>query len=67
MGYDVGDKSSVLDGGLSFNTSARIVSQTRTREIWSLCRQYDSEKLLAMGLLIIKQDQPLIITILSTF
>jgi enoyl-CoA hydratase/carnithine racemase len=61
------DKFSVLDGGLSFNTSARIIGWTKAREIWFLCRRYEAQQALDMGLVIMKRDRPLVVTLLSTF
>jgi naphthoate synthase len=39
-----------FDGGYGSGLLARIVGQKRAREIWFLCRQYDAQEALAMGL-----------------
>ncbi len=39
-----------FDGGFGASYLARIVGQKKAREIWYLCRQYDSAEALAMGL-----------------
>lgn len=46
----VGPKVGSFDGGLGSSYLARIVGQKKAREIWFLCRQYDSEEALSMGL-----------------
>ncbi len=45
-----GPKVGSFDGGFGASYLARIVGQKRAREIWFLCRQYDAEQALAMGL-----------------
>jgi len=45
-----GPKVGSFDGGLGSSYLARIVGQKKAREIWFLCRQYDAEEALAMGL-----------------
>jgi naphthoate synthase len=45
-----GPKVGSFDGGLGSSYLARIVGQKRAREIWYLCRQYDAQQALAMGL-----------------
>lgn len=45
-----GPKVGSFDGGLGSSYLARIVGQKRAREIWFLCRQYDAQQALAMGL-----------------
>lgn len=39
-----------FDGGFGASYLARIVGQKKAREIWYLCRQYDAQEALAMGL-----------------
>jgi naphthoate synthase len=39
-----------FDGGFGAGYLARIVGQKKAREIWYLCRQYNAEEALAMGL-----------------
>ena len=39
-----------FDGGFGASYLARMVGQKKAREIWYLCRQYDAEKALQMGL-----------------
>lgn len=39
-----------FDGGFGASYLARIVGQKKAREIWYLCRQYDAEEALEMGL-----------------
>lgn len=46
----VGPKVGSFDGGLGSSYLARIVGQKKAREIWFLCRQYDAEQALEMGL-----------------
>lgn len=46
----VGPKVGSFDGGLGSSYLARIVGQKKAREIWFLCRQYDAEEALKMGL-----------------
>ena len=45
-----GPKVGSFDGGLGSSYLARIVGQTKAREIWYLCRQYDAQQALEMGL-----------------
>lgn len=45
-----GPKVGSFDGGLGSSYLARIVGQKKAREIWFLCRQYDADEALAMGL-----------------
>jgi naphthoate synthase len=40
-----------FDGGYGASYLARVVGQKRAREIWFLCRQYDAQQALAMGLI----------------
>lgn len=46
----VGPKVGSFDGGLGSSYLARIVGQKKAREIWFLCRMYDAEQALDMGL-----------------
>jgi naphthoate synthase len=46
----VGPKMGSFDGGLGSSYLARIVGQKKAREIWFLCRQYNAEQALEMGL-----------------
>ena len=46
----VGPKVGSFDGGLGSSYLARIVGQKKAREIWYLCRQYDAQEALEMGL-----------------
>jgi naphthoate synthase len=46
----VGPKMGSFDGGFGSSYLARIVGQKKAREIWYLCRQYDAEAALGMGL-----------------
>lgn len=39
-----------FDGGFGASYMARIVGQKKAREIWYLCRQYDAQEALDMGL-----------------
>ncbi|MBC2602276.1 1,4-dihydroxy-2-naphthoyl-CoA synthase [Puniceicoccus vermicola] len=39
-----------FDGGLGASYLARIVGQKKAREIWYLCRQYNAEEAMEMGL-----------------
>ena len=39
-----------FDGGFGASYLARIVGQKKAREIWFLCRQYDAQQALEMGL-----------------
>ncbi len=45
-----GPKVGSFDGGYGSGYLARIVGHKKAREIWYLCRQYDAEQALAMGL-----------------
>jgi len=46
----VGPKMGSFDGGFGASYLARIVGQKKAREIWFLCRQYDAQQALDMGL-----------------
>ena len=45
-----GPKVGSFDGGLGSSYLARIVGQKKAREIWYLCRVYDAQQALDMGL-----------------
>jgi naphthoate synthase len=45
-----GPKVGSFDGGYGAGLLARMVGQKKAREIWYLCRQYDAEEALRMGL-----------------
>jgi naphthoate synthase len=45
-----GPKVGSFDGGYGAGYLARIVGHKKAREIWYLCRQYDAEEALQMGL-----------------
>lgn len=45
-----GPKVGSFDGGLGSSYLARIVGQKKAREIWYLCRQYNAEQAMEMGL-----------------
>jgi naphthoate synthase len=45
-----GPKVGSFDGGLGSSYLARIVGQKKAREIWYLCRQYDAQEALDIGL-----------------
>jgi naphthoate synthase len=45
-----GPRVGSFDGGYGASYMARIVGQKKAREIWFLCRQYDADEALAMGL-----------------
>ena len=45
-----GPKVGSFDGGLGSSYLARIVGQKKAREIWYLCRIYDAQQALEMGL-----------------
>ncbi len=47
----VGPKVGSFDGGLGSSYLARIVGQKKAREIWFLCRQYNAQEALDMGLI----------------
>jgi naphthoate synthase len=46
----VGPKMGSFDGGFGSSYLARIVGQKKAREIWYLCRQYNAQQSLDMGL-----------------
>ncbi len=46
----VGPKVGSFDGGLGSSYLARIVGQKKAREIWFMCRQYNAQEALEMGL-----------------
>jgi naphthoate synthase len=46
----VGPKMGSFDGGFGASYLARIVGQKKAREIWFLCRQYNAQQALEMGL-----------------
>lgn len=45
-----GPRVGSFDGGLGSSYLARIVGQKKAREIWFLCRQYNADQALEMGL-----------------
>ncbi|MGE5498936.1 MAG: 1,4-dihydroxy-2-naphthoyl-CoA synthase [Syntrophothermus sp.] len=45
-----GPKVGSFDGGFGASYLARLVGQKKAREIWYLCRQYDAQEALDMGL-----------------
>jgi naphthoate synthase len=45
-----GPKVGSFDGGFGASHLARIIGHKKAREIWYLCRQYDAQQALAMGL-----------------
>lgn len=45
-----GPKVGSFDGGLGASYLARIIGQKKAREIWYLCRQYNAQEALDMGL-----------------
>ncbi len=45
-----GPRVGSFDGGLGASYLARVVGQKKAREIWFLCRQYDAQQALEMGL-----------------
>ena len=45
-----GPKVGSFDGGYGSSYLARIVGQKKAREIWFLCRQYNAQQALEMGL-----------------
>lgn len=47
----VGPKVGSFDGGLGSSYLARLVGQKKAREIWFLCRQYNAQEALQMGLI----------------
>src|SRR5579872_2623736 len=46
----VGPRVGSFDGGFGSSYLARIVGQKKAREIWFLCRQYNAQEALEMGL-----------------
>jgi naphthoate synthase len=46
----VGPKVGSFDGGFGASYLARLVGQKKAREIWYLCRKYNADEALAMGL-----------------
>lgn len=54
-----GPKVGSFDGGFGASYLARIVGQKKAREIWYLCRQYNAQEALDMGLInkIVPLDQ----------
>jgi len=46
----VGPKMGSFDGGFGSSYLARMVGQKKAREIWFLCRQYNAQEALDMGL-----------------
>jgi naphthoate synthase len=47
----VGPKVGSFDGGYGASVLSRLVGPKRAKEIWFLCRQYDAQQALAMGLI----------------
>lgn len=45
-----GPRVGSFDGGLGSSYLSRIVGQKKAREIWYLCRQYDAQQAMEMGL-----------------
>ena len=45
-----GPRVGSFDAGFGSSYLARLVGQRKAREIWFLCRQYNSKEALAMGL-----------------
>ncbi len=45
-----GPRVGSFDGGFGSSYLARVVGQKKAREIWFLCRQYDAQQALEMGL-----------------
>jgi naphthoate synthase len=45
-----GPRVGSFDGGFGAGYLARVVGQRKAREIWFLCRRYDAQEALAMGL-----------------
>lgn len=45
-----GPKVGSFDGGYGSGLLARVVGQKKAREIWFLCRRYDADQALSMGL-----------------
>ncbi len=54
-----GPKVGSFDGGFGSSYLARVVGQKKAREIWYLCRQYNAEEALTMGLVnkVVPMDQ----------
>ncbi len=54
-----GPRVGSFDGGFGSSYLARIVGQKKAREIWYLCRQYNAEEALQMGLVnkVVPYDQ----------
>jgi len=54
-----GPKVGSFDGGYGSSYLARVVGQKKAREIWFLCRQYDAQQALDMGLInkVVPYDQ----------
>jgi naphthoate synthase len=46
----VGPRMGSFDGGLGCSYLARVVGQKKAREIWFMCRQYNAQEALDMGL-----------------
>ncbi len=46
----VGPRMGSFDGGFGSSYLARVVGQKKAREIWFLCRQYNAQQALEMGL-----------------
>jgi naphthoate synthase len=46
----VGPKVGSFDGGFGATVLSRLVGPKKAKEIWFLCRQYDAQEALAMGL-----------------
>ena len=46
-----GPRVGAFDGGFGAGQLARLVGQKKAREIWYLCRQYDADEALEMGLI----------------
>ena len=47
----VGPKVGSFDGGFGASVLSRLVGPKKAKEIWFLCRQYDADEALAMGLI----------------
>jgi naphthoate synthase len=47
----VGPKVGSFDGGFGASELARLVGPKKAKEIWFLCRQYDAQQALSMGLI----------------
>lgn len=46
-----GPRVGSFDGGFGSSYMARVIGQKKAREIWYLCRQYDAQQALQMGLI----------------